>query len=360
MTRILLVEDNPGDAVIFRETLDGSELDYDLVHAQRLGEGLEHLGGAAFDILMVDLSLPDAQGMETVGQVRDAAPDVPLIVLTGLDDAASAAEAKRLGAVDYLVKWYVDSTSLARYIRYAIAQYEIERKRAADETVAEPSPAPPPAAEEPEAERPPPDPLPEPGTPEPADPLAGPSTPQADGLLRGAAECALAFAERSERRSAWMADVLRSALDLHRVAAGEVGVQPEGVDVLDLARQAAAAQRGLAMQCGVPLHVDSERKKVMAQADRNLVTGTLRRLVVDALQAADAAGVELRVGVEGPQAVVEAVWTESRASLDAAADCVALGRSVVEQTMRLAGGEALRQGDASGRHVLTLRLPGPA
>ncbi len=370
MTRILLVEDNPGDAVIFRETLDASELDYELVHAKRLGEGLQRLGDTAFDILMVDLSLPDAHGMEAVRRVRDAAPDLPLIVLTGLDDAASAAEAKSLGAVDYLVKWYVDSTSLARYIRYAIAQNEMYGGGQAR----------PPAAA-------PPDPVvegqivegriirPAEGAP-PAEAAAATDAAATDAaatdadatdadardgvLLRRAAEAALAFAERAERRSAWMADVLRSALDLHRVAAGEVEVRAETVDALDLARQMLSEQRGLAMRCGVPLHLASDRKKAMVQADRNLVISTLRRLVVDALQSADAEGVEVRVDVGSDGALVEAVWTESRASTGAGADCIALGRSVVEQTVRLSGGQSAHQGEAGGRHVLSFRLPGPA
>ncbi len=355
MTRILLVEDNPGDAVIFRETLDSSELEYDLVHAKRLGEGIERLGDTAFDILMVDLSLPDAHGMETVRRVREAAPHLPLIVLTGLDDASAAAEAKGLGAVDYLVKWYVDSSSLARYIRYAIAQNEMyggaraspaggavegvvegQRVQAAAAAPARPAPsaAAPPAS------------------------MSGEAASEGDDLLREIAEAALAFAEQAERRSAWMADVLRSALDLHRVAAGEVEVRAEMVDVLELARQAAGEQRDLAMRRGIPLHTDSDRKKVMAHADRNLVLRLLRRLVVDAVQSADGEGVRVRVAAEGKSTVVEAAWTESTSSPDAAADCLALGRSTVAQTAALAGGQSTHETDASGRHVLVLRLPG--
>ncbi len=124
-TYILLIEDNPGDAVIFREKLNASDLDYKLATAKRLSEGLDRIEETDFDIILVDLSLPDTQGLEAVSKVREAAPDRPLIVLTGLDDATAAAEAKKLGAVDYLVKWYVDSVSLSRYIRYAIAQYHM-------------------------------------------------------------------------------------------------------------------------------------------------------------------------------------------------------------------------------------------
>src|SRR5690606_31111678 len=123
--RLLLIEDNPGDAVIFREKLDASPLDAAVVHAVRLKDALDHLGDGGFDLVLVDLSLPDTDGLETVDRVREAAPHLPLIVLTGLDDAVTAAEAKKRGAVDYLVKWYVDSDSLARYIRYAIEQHRL-------------------------------------------------------------------------------------------------------------------------------------------------------------------------------------------------------------------------------------------
>ncbi len=368
MTRILLVEDNPGDAVIFREKIGASEVEHELVHAKRLSEGIERIGDTAFDILMVDLSLPDAHGMDTVRQVRAAAPHLPLIVLTGLDDATAAAEAKNLGAVDYLVKWYVDSPSLARYIRYAIAQNEMNGGGGApppapDEVVVEGQIVRPvDAAAETELKAMQPA---EPASPPEAEPVgggpAGSASPLASAdLLREAAEAALAFARHAERRSAWMADVLRSTLDLQRVASGEVEVRAEPVDVLDLARQAVGAQRDLAMQRGLPLHIASDHKKVMAEADRNLVLNLMRRLVVDALQSADAEGVRLRVAVEGQGTLVEAVWTESGASLDAAAACVALGRSVVEQAALLAGGDAAHTADASGRHVLTLQLPGPA
>jgi CheY-like chemotaxis protein len=123
--RLLLVEDNPGDALIFRETLAGSRLETTLVHVQRLREALDILSEQEVDLILVDLSLPDAQDTEAVAKIRAIAPAIPLIVLTGLDDAAMAARAKQLGAVDYLVKWFVDSNSLARYIWYAIEQYRM-------------------------------------------------------------------------------------------------------------------------------------------------------------------------------------------------------------------------------------------
>lgn len=128
-TRLLLIEDNPGDAIIFREKLNESSLDYELVHTMRLDEGLELLSSQSFDLILCDLSLPDADGMEAVVAVRRVARTSPVIVLTGLDDADAAAKAREEGAIDYLVKWYQDGPTMARYIRYAIEQEQTDRAR---------------------------------------------------------------------------------------------------------------------------------------------------------------------------------------------------------------------------------------
>lgn len=447
-TRILLVEDNPGDAVIFREKLNASDLDYELVHAKRLAEGLDRLDGGEFDILMVDLSLPDAQGMEAVEKMRAAAPDRPLMVLTGLDDATAAAEAKKKGAVDYLVKWYVDSISLARYIRYAIAQYRMfEGEVPGPEGSARlgaldaPDEAPPaseelaPTSDEAEAagETGPQDPfravlegstsavlvvteerhivfaneaarswvegdtypwelaegarrIPRKGQaleqhaartewagrsaffvtlraarsePRRAAPKAPPppEAPPPDDTVIRATEAALGFVTRAERQSAWMADVLRSALDLHRLT--EDALQPDLVDVLELANQAVREHRGLAMQRGLPLRVASERKKVIAYVDRNLARQLLRRIVVDAVQSARHDGVRLRAAVEGEASVLEVQWHEPTERQDAAEDGhTLLGRRLVERFAERCGGTYAHELDVTGRHTLSVRLPG--
>ena len=156
MASILLIEDNPGDAIIFREKLAETGSDHQLVHVLRLDDGLDALARKAFDLIMVDLSLPDARGLEVVGSVQERAPATPVIVVTGLDDAGMAAAAKQAGAVDYLVKWYVDAPSLDRYIRYATAH---QTQVAAADDLREPPPDPEPVS------RPAPQPAPEPPAP---------------------------------------------------------------------------------------------------------------------------------------------------------------------------------------------------
>jgi len=129
-TRILLVEDNPGDARLLRETLrDAESLPFELAHAGRLAEAEARLASEACDVVLLDLSLPDAHGLETVRRTLRAAPEVPIIVLTGLDDETLAVQAVQAGAQDYLVKGRVESILLARAIRYAMERKRLERER---------------------------------------------------------------------------------------------------------------------------------------------------------------------------------------------------------------------------------------
>lgn len=124
--KVLLIEDNPADALLMRKilaTVKGAPLD--LESAEYLSAGLERLTEGEIDVVLLDLTLPDSQGFDTFARVHAQAPQVPIIVLTGLDDEALAAQAVRGGAQDYLVKGRVGRNLLVRAIRYAI-----ERKRA--------------------------------------------------------------------------------------------------------------------------------------------------------------------------------------------------------------------------------------
>jgi signal transduction histidine kinase len=128
--RILLVEDNPGDARLLREALnDVANYRFDLEHVEQLSHALERLRHEHFDVVLLDLSLPDSQGLENLAPVRDAAPAVPILVLTGLDDEEVAVRALRVGAQDYLVKGQTDGISVVRAIRYA------RERKAAEEQI---------------------------------------------------------------------------------------------------------------------------------------------------------------------------------------------------------------------------------
>jgi two-component system, cell cycle sensor histidine kinase and response regulator CckA len=123
---VLLVEDEPVYAELLQAVLrELSSSQCELAIAQRLDEALECLKSRHFDVLLLDLSLPDRQGLETYRAVKMQAGALPVIVLTGSDDERLALQAMREGAQDYLVKGQVDGRMVLRVMRYAI-----ERKRA--------------------------------------------------------------------------------------------------------------------------------------------------------------------------------------------------------------------------------------
>ena len=124
--RILLIEDNPGDVRLLREFLkEEPQLNSTLTHVSRLSAAVPELSPDKVDLVLLDLSLPDASGLDGLRRVHSLSPSTPIVVLTGLDDEETALRAVKEGAQDFLVKGRVDGPSLARSIRYAI-----ERQRA--------------------------------------------------------------------------------------------------------------------------------------------------------------------------------------------------------------------------------------
>jgi len=127
--KILLVEDNPGDARLLLEMLNGAgDGRFQVTQAGQLGQAIAHLRRSGFDAMLLDLSLPDSQGLQTVVEAHEHAPQVPIIVLTGLDDEEVAVEAVRQGAQDYLVKGQTDAALLMRSIQYSIERKGVERE----------------------------------------------------------------------------------------------------------------------------------------------------------------------------------------------------------------------------------------
>lgn len=124
---ILLVEDNPGDARLFKEALkEAYTAKYDLVHCQSLGQALDYLAQSAPTVIVVDLGLPDAFGLEVVKKVRAAALEAPVVVLTSRVDETLGLQALHEGAQDYLVKGELDDNLLSRALRYAIERHRMQ------------------------------------------------------------------------------------------------------------------------------------------------------------------------------------------------------------------------------------------
>src|ERR1700676_4634165 len=135
---LLLVEDNPLDARLLREmfTEQGSH-DTDFTHVECMGEAEKLLSERTFDIILLDLGLPDTQGLGAVRRAHAAAPRVPLVVLTGLDDDSLGAQAFQKRAQDYLVKGQIDARGVLRALRYAVERKIMEEALFAEKERAE-------------------------------------------------------------------------------------------------------------------------------------------------------------------------------------------------------------------------------
>ena len=128
---VLLVEDNPGDARLV-ETLLGEvgAIRFAISQVGTLESALEHLDEAGFDVVLLDLSLPDSSGLETVERVRERTPYVPIVILSGQDDEETALRSLESGAEDYLVKGHGGGEAMSRSIRYALQRKRAEQRLA--------------------------------------------------------------------------------------------------------------------------------------------------------------------------------------------------------------------------------------
>lgn len=134
---ILLIEDNPNDVLVIQALLDiNGARAYSLRTAADLVSAKKHLKLSNFDLIMTDLGLPDARGLEVLEGLREYATEVPIVVVSGLDDEETAQAAISQGAQDYLVKGQIDELNLVRSIRYAIIRFQTEhiaRRKVASE-----------------------------------------------------------------------------------------------------------------------------------------------------------------------------------------------------------------------------------
>jgi diguanylate cyclase (GGDEF)-like protein len=124
--KVLLVEDNAGDARLMREMLaDSDTTQFDVTHVNRLDEGLRQLESSDFNLMLLDLWLPDGEGLDTVARALAAVSNAPIVVMTSHDDEALAVKAVQSGAQDYLVKGQADTRGLVRTIRHAVERHRM-------------------------------------------------------------------------------------------------------------------------------------------------------------------------------------------------------------------------------------------
>ncbi len=127
--RLLLVEDNPGDADLVRDALASDPVScWQVRHVARLADAIGALAGAPADVVLLDLTLPDASGLSGVERLVRERPDVPVVVLTGWNDVEAGTRAVQQGAQEYLVKGELDARILGRVLRYAVERHALAQR----------------------------------------------------------------------------------------------------------------------------------------------------------------------------------------------------------------------------------------
>src|ERR1700731_2122026 len=125
--QVLVVEDNAGDVRLLREMFSKEKPgSFELTHLLRMSEAVIHLAKGGVDIVLLDMGLPDGHGLDTVRRAHAAAPGVPVIVLTGLDDEGLAADAMNAGAQDYLIKGQIKNRAPPWDFRHAIERHRMQ------------------------------------------------------------------------------------------------------------------------------------------------------------------------------------------------------------------------------------------
>lgn len=126
---VLLVEDNPGDAYLIQDQFKTAKTYvYHLTHVEYLVRAISALSQSSFDVILLDLSLPDSQGLETLKTIKEYSLEIPIVILSGINDEKLAIQAVKQGAQDYLVKGQVRDETLVNSLRYAIERKHIEEQ----------------------------------------------------------------------------------------------------------------------------------------------------------------------------------------------------------------------------------------
>ena len=126
--KLLLVDDNADDVFLTRRMLEkkpGGKFNFHIDHCCDLTDTLAYLSSENPDVVLLDLGLPESRGLQTLEQVLEAAPNLPIVVFTGLSDEDLGIKAVQKGAQDYLVKGQVNLDLLVRALRYAIERKQM-------------------------------------------------------------------------------------------------------------------------------------------------------------------------------------------------------------------------------------------
>jgi signal transduction histidine kinase len=366
--RILLVEDNPADARLIRERLRERGNEVEIEHVVRLGSAVRKLAEAShgFDAILLDLSLPDATGLDTVRRMRAAAPLIPIAVLSGRDDEATALQALREGVEDYLSKDEADARALLRALRHAIERRRSTNQLAASEAA-----------------------LREAGRRKDeflamlAHELRNPLAPIRNAVhimrLAGPLDSRLTrVRDIIERQVQHMARLLDDLLDSARISRGRVELQQERIDLRTAIEDALEASRPAIEAAGHSVNVILPGDPAEVDGDHTRLTQVFANLLDNAAKYTPRGG---RIGVELEPATPPApatvrisdtgigiaepmreqifeLFTQLDATLDRAGGGLGIGLTLARQLVRMHGGEIeVRDRGAEPGSEFIVRLP---
>jgi signal transduction histidine kinase len=350
---LLIIEDNPGDVRLLREMLmENGACQAELFIAQTMRDAVGCLGKHLVDIILLDLGLPDAEGLAAIRRTLVAAPGIPLVVLTGMDDEVLAAQSLQEGAQDYLIKGQIEPRALLRALRYATERKRLERLK--DEFVSTVSHE-----------------------------LRTPLTSIAGSL-------GLLMARAGDEMSEPVARLLRIAhsncerlvrlvndiLDIEKLEAGRVSFDMKKVDVGSLVQQAVDAIKGFAGALGVSVRVETSGDAVAyvrADSDRfvqvmtNLLSNAVKFTVPQSEVVAviekqeDTVRISVRDHGAGIPANFRSLIFERFAQADASnarqKGGTGLGLSIVKQVVGRLGGEVGFSDATGGGTIFYVELP---
>ncbi|HYE38067.1 ATP-binding response regulator [Methylocaldum sp.] len=356
--RVLLVEDSPSDAFLVEEALaQVGVVRFDLDRVARLSEATEILGRQRFDVILLDLNLPDAEGIDTLLKIRDLASSVPIIVCTGLDNEAVGFRLIQEGAQDYVIKGQFQGNLLIRSIRYAIERKRTEEAlkeadRRKDEFLAMLSHE-----------------------------LRNPLAPirNAVEVLKQAdvtpfhVDWARGIIDRQLTQLTRLVDDL---LDISRLTCGKVTLKRESLELTTSVFQAVEASRPLIEANRHELLLRLSSNPVWVEADFARLTQVFSNLLDNAAKYTEEGGlIRLSVETDGARAVIRVqdngtgisplnlphifdLFTQEPRSLDRAQGGLGIGLSLVKRLVEMHGGEveAHSAGTGTGSEFV-VRLP---
>jgi signal transduction histidine kinase len=349
---VLLIEDNAGDARLLREMFNEHDThNSQLAQVTCMSEAEKYLSEHVVDVILLDPGLPDAQGLQAIRRAHAAAPGVPLVVLTGLDDDELATQALQEGAQDYLIKGQIETRGLLRALRYANERKRLERLK--DEFVATVSHE-----------------------------LRTPLTSMSGslGLLMGTMAGDLPVATRrllavAHKNSQRLVRLVNDILDIEKMQSGGAVFNFGRVDVRSLVEEAIEGNRGLAEGYGVRIRLEGALAVSDVRADPDRLAQVVANLLSNALKFSPAQD-EVVVAIEEATDVVRISVRDHGAGISvdfkphiferfAQADATntrqkggtGLGLSIVKQIVDRFGGETGFTDAPGGGTVFHVELP---